>query len=91
MASKHTDGPWFAERAVDHDGFETGKLWIVMKGQPMAYDFDRFEDANLAAAAPELLEALTLIRDEGMKNHNTRCREWWPTVPAAIARATGAA
>jgi len=88
MASKHTDGPWFAERAVDHDGFETGKLWIVMKGQPMAYDFDRFEDANLAAAAPELLEALQRM----MK---PQCEVSRPIAIAfaetAIAKATGAA
>lgn len=56
---KHTPGEWRAEREVDLNGFETGKLWIVMGGAPCAYDFDRYEDAVLAAAAPALLEALT--------------------------------
>lgn len=53
-----TPGEWRAEREVDLNGFETGKLWIVMGGAPCAYDFDRYEDAVLAAAAPALLEAL---------------------------------
>lgn len=56
--AKHTPGPWTAERAVDDAGFETGKVWIIMKGAPCGYDFDRWEDAVLAAAAPDLLDAL---------------------------------
>ena len=57
-APKFTPGPWTAEKAVDTHGFETGKLWIIMGQQPCAYDFDRWEDAQLAAAAPEMYEAL---------------------------------
>lgn len=55
---KRTPGELRAEREVDLNGIETGKLWIVMRGAPCAYDFDRYEDAVLAAAAPALLEAL---------------------------------
>jgi len=42
-------------------GFETGKLHIVMRGEPKAYDFDRLADATLAAAAPDLLAAAQTV------------------------------
>lgn len=48
-------------------------------------------DARLIAAAPELLEALIAVKNEGDRNHNTRCRDWWPSVCAAIAKARGEA
>ena len=35
-----------------------------MGGAPCAYDFDRYEDAVLAAAAPALLEALSFLANE---------------------------
>lgn len=71
MLSKGQDGlqvanSWRAEREVDRNGFETGKLWIVMGGEPRAYGFDRYEDATLAAAAPDLLEVLEEILDEAL-------------------------
>lgn len=54
----YTPGPWHAEQECDQDGNPTENWWIIMGSQPCAYDFDRKEDAVLAAAAPELLEAL---------------------------------
>lgn len=51
LSEKATQGEWTAEEAVDLNGYETGKLWLIMGAQPMAYDFDRVEDAKFAAAA----------------------------------------
>jgi len=89
----YTPGPWAAERAVDDLGYETGKVWIIMRGQPMAYDFDKFEDAQLAAAAPDLLEACMRIRAEKapsyhdcIDNGEPECA--WCAVFNAIAKAT---
>lgn len=83
-AGQHTPGPWTAEPEIDENGFELGKLWIIMQGQPCAYDFDRVEDARVAAAGPDLLAALewaaTVIRP------GTDLREAMDT---AIAKARG--
>lgn len=54
MRLNFTPGPWTAEVEVDENGFEQSKLWILMRGQPCGYGFDRAEDARLAAAAPDL-------------------------------------
>ena len=29
-------------------------------------------------------KVLEAIKEEGMRNHNTRCRDWWPAVVAAL-------
>lgn len=33
----------------------------------------------------ELREALKAVEDEGLRNHNTRCRPWWNQVRQALA------
>ena len=33
-------------------------------------------------------KALQEVHKEGMSNHNTRCRNWWPTVCRAIGDCT---
>jgi hypothetical protein len=47
------------------------------------------EDATLYAAAETMRAALEAVKAEGMANHNTRCRDWWPLVLAAIDAAQG--
>ena len=47
------------------------------------------EDATLYAAADTMLDALEAVKAEGSFNHSTRCRDWWPQVLAAIAKAKG--
>lgn len=42
------------------------------------------EDATIYAAAEDMLAALEAIKAEGLRNHNTRTRDWWPQVLAAI-------
>lgn len=100
MTQQHTPGPWTAEKAVDDAGFETGKIWIIMKGAPCGYDFDRWEDAVLAAAAPDLLAALQALvetctlRSLRGYDHTPSMRDQQDAISdaqAAIARATGGA
>lgn len=83
MSAQHTPGPWTAERAVDEAGFETGKVWIIMRGEPKAYDFDHFEDAQIAAAAPEMFIALKKIA----MNAEDGLHLYTPSSMQAIARA----
>lgn len=33
-----------------------------------------------------LVEAARAIREEGMRNHNTRCRDWWSPLLAALSQ-----
>jgi hypothetical protein len=90
---QHTKGPWFIYRAQrrsqptirNFDG-----LYVMDPGHGTRHASVRQEaDANLIAAAPELLEALQLIEQwdaEGLAlldHHLERAR-------AAIAKATGA-
>ena len=53
--SGFSKGEWKAEFEVDDNGFEQNQIWILIDGHVMAYDFDRAQDAKLAAAAPSLL------------------------------------
>lgn len=57
-------------------------------------DFDHRQAAeNFVAAIQrafeeqtrDLREALIAVRDEGMRNHNTRCKPWWNNVLQALA------
>lgn len=88
--SKHTPGPWVAEAEIDLNGFETGKYWLLMGQQPCAYAFDRKEDAILAAAAPDMLEALKMVKAAcgAASNWNGETRAFIEATDAAIAKAT---
>ena len=57
--AKHTPGPWELKACSGGPGEEPG-IWVEANGRPlMRGDFCRSEaDANLIAAAPELLAAL---------------------------------
>ena len=64
LVADATPAPCKAEKEVNMSGGETGRHWIVMLAMPMAYDFDRAEDAQLAAAAPTLAHtALSAIAE----------------------------
>ena len=85
---------WYAERVVDDSGFETGKLHIIMRGAPCAYDFDLPEDAQLASAAPDMLDVLERLFERGDVNvmlagNPTAIRSLEADARAAIARARG--
>lgn len=87
--TKHTQGPWKAE----HSGFGDAKVrahcgWKNKDGSsfiPTIVDRTSWENANLIAAAPELLEALKLA----MKESDWFCDEDFKKMKAAIAKAEG--
>jgi hypothetical protein len=89
----HTPGPWqvFEEAALDYRpctifGAEGGSQVAMCCGGGRVRAIDKPEEranALLIAAAPELLEALKMMRDVDM-HHNLLA-----VVDAAIAKATG--
>jgi hypothetical protein len=101
--TKHTPGPWKYHMGL-YDGMPPharGYIYPVdhkIEGFNMYTDIsgDKYEDrdeveanARLIAAAPELLEALELVRvglDMGNADYNPAVKE---RVAAAIAKATG--
>jgi hypothetical protein len=96
--SDHTPGPWFAERhgivTADVGGHRrqvastTGDA--VMHGDPNTNVIElQMANARLAAAAPEMLEALYAARDQIREFLPTALGEALTTIEAAIAKATG--
>lgn len=101
--TKHTPGPWRAEKHPQHDHVHCSELWTIIAGEPddcsdaeiaqvIAYEAEA--NARLIAAAPDLLAALQSAKDI-MENE-----EWWhdpldglyPTrfvIEEAIAKAEG--
>ena len=90
--SAHTPGPWrvIETHLLTHDGDHVADmsngLMVVASaklGAPLA-------DARLIAAAPELLEALELVRDYVVTMKGAG-HEYQVAIDSAIAKATGAA
>jgi hypothetical protein len=92
-SSKHTPGPWESIRQFSINGdqdhlsydirpasWNAGRLAVVTEGNA-----EPEPNARLIAAAPELLEALKLVRD----NARDDSPEMWDKVNSAIAKATG--
>lgn len=80
--SGHTPGPWVMQESATHVrivGADGENIWHEDKRCPRVMD-----DASLIAAAPELLEALILMRDNPSDNNLN-----YPEVCAAILKATG--
>ena len=94
MTAKHTPGPWVAD---DNEGFSQWSIWGRMApsghgtpGRKVAVVDDcsghSDADAQLIAAAPELLEALqSLVQTLKVAGYSTAHAD------AAIAKATGGA
>lgn len=99
MTTVHTSGTWFVTPIVDYaePGDSRDPIYSLSIGsnhQEIASLLDRGEqdqaNANLIAAAPDLLEALT----EALMSGGTTDREWMPRatlwkMQAAIAKAEG--
>ncbi len=96
MDSKHTPRPWCANAkhsgpsvwrvevesaAWFNDGYIIADLWGP----------DAEANAHLIAAAPDLLDALISTRDslQAMADEGIVAQDSWPTLDAAIAKATG--
>jgi hypothetical protein len=64
MMEKHTPGPWYLKDVIEADGRPVCK--IMSDGQFVAYVHAHqrnVANARLVAAAPDLLEALTVLTD----------------------------
>lgn len=85
MTTKHTPGPWEMRGPC-----ASGRYSVIHNG-PLFYVGDAGEpgdgeaNARLAAAAPELLEALQAI----VENQGNLFPTDWANARAAIAKATG--
>lgn len=95
--TQYTPGPWHRDLGQIGKDWLKGRLQEAVfsaDGTPVAICSDSAENADLIAAAPELLEALQSIvksladqDDEGMIEHAQQMID----ARAAIAKATGAA
>ena len=87
--SKHTPGPWGLWSRGGGDGSLFG--WDL-DGPPepqMRGTFAKYEDALLAAAAPDLLEACNLIMEHGRSDDDLIPLTTLVVVRNAIAKAEG--
>ncbi len=93
MENKHTPGPWYAESGHEQ---RNGQLYwqvtdgndAIMQNQFCWCQGSQEANARLIAAAPDLLEALEMMRD----NETIRAvcpSPIWATITAAIAKARG--
>ena len=94
MKTLHTPGPWFIERRTNDGGTthhsitaSDGHGWSCDRYMSVAGCIDS-NDAHLIAAAPELLEALTLLV-AGIENSVSKTYIPLVRANAAIAKATG--
>lgn len=90
--SKHTPGPWF----VDYNGGGSmGRRALLENedGECVGYLYEaEYEDENLIASAPELLNMLILALpyvEEGEQFNGPHKRNLSAQIRAAIAKATG--
>lgn len=101
--SKHTPGPWFTCEygGVNGRGIEIGcdmtrdGFHKIAKIEMTKYSKDEWGNANLIAAAPDLLEALeclkreVILSDVDMAYIDTHFKPWLEKARAAIAKARG--
>lgn len=103
MSTKHTPGPWKMVRpditGATVESAAAHGVTIAWCGTNGAYGVggshtigkaEATANAHLIAAAPELLEALTRLRDCYSVSHSPATRQsCWEQAHAAIAKATG--
>jgi hypothetical protein len=96
MTAAHTTGPWeFVDNALVGPKIDDKPIWlrpVILRSEVGVNQ----KDANLIAAAPELLEALVLLEKEMVLSGNAGSTDfgWKPAITktrAAIAKATGEA
>lgn len=91
--SKHTPGPWFAPTPTYRTFYVEARIGNRMLQEvascgPTADPAQQAANARLIAAAPELLEALTLLV-AGIENSVSKTYIPLVRANAAIAKATG--
>ena len=95
--SKHTEGPWFVPTPTYRTLYVearvgNGMLQEVASCGPTAVPAQQAANAQLIAAAPELLEALKLALEywrHRQQRYKNRSPVWVQAARAAITKATG--
>jgi hypothetical protein len=90
MKIEHTPGPWEAIRDAVPAGFTQFTVYAEGSGRRVATAFEADANAQLIAAAPELLAALIAL-DHDIDCYDGSTTEKWQSVKnarAAIAKAT---
>lgn len=83
MNTQHTKGPWIGQKFSNDQGL----VYSESTGKNIAVCYDT-KNADLIAAAPDLLEALSHIVVDS-DGDGFICKEAMPLIVAAIAKATG--
>ena len=90
--SKHTPAPWIVEEAY-REGFSItaeDNYVVICTDDEGRYGSILFkEDANLIAAAPELLEALEALLNEPTNSPDYLPTRLWDRAREAVAKAKG--
>ena len=100
MTTQYTPGPWIIYD--DSNDGKTNRIEIAARGKTVAHIYhsvpeEDLPNANLIAAAPDLLEALKMgyadTMDYIQRNHlsGSENNHWLVLARAAIAKATGQA
>jgi hypothetical protein len=98
MTTQYTPGPWIIYD--DSNDGKTNRIEIAARGKTVAHIYhsvpeEDLPNANLIAAAPDLLEALKMgyadTMDYIQRNHlsGSENNHWLVLARAAIAKATG--
>lgn len=88
MSEKHTPGPWTVKSYSDTEHVIPA-IWGGAPGE-LSDHIRHIEDARLAAAAPDLLDALQTMLEQFTKTPSTiKDSEARGKAHAAIAKATG--
>lgn len=83
----HTPGPWYTQGTAGHEKHGQSVVYADT-GTDIAIVYDGVRNANLIAAAPEMLEALERIRDY-FEMYGTPNDEIGGVISAIINKAKG--
>lgn len=87
MTTKHTPGPWTAFQRPKEEGTNYWRITFTDRSSDSLVGYCGEANARLIAAAPELLEALVMVRDAD----NDCARDGLPTIPRTARAAIDAA
>lgn len=89
MTTKHTPGPWEIEARFSYVAIITEGKEYVATVSPDYYTQERWDNARLIAAAPELLAFAELVRDFFTDDSLGHAQYLKEQAEVAIAKATG--
>jgi hypothetical protein len=94
--ASHTPGPWYEQPSAGHERHGQSIVASERTGKTIAVVYDGNADAQLIAAAPDLLAALRNLFDdwvtlvgEDLREENDDVKRIWDSCEAAITQAQG--